>query len=308
MAGTQATADTGALRAGPGRSRGVSETALGRLFITPAILLMAAVALFPVIYAFVVSLRAYTGRQYEGFAGLDNYTEALQDDEFWASLEFTFVFTVTSVAAEFAIGLGFALLMNQAFRGRGVTRAAILVPWVIPTVIAAQMWFFMFNVNPGSVNALLGLGDFNWLGEAGWVKAVIIFADVWKTAPFVALLLLAGLQTIPTDIYESARVDGANAIQRFWHITLPLLRPAILVALLFRTVEALRVYDLPQVMTGGAFETESLSMVVQQYVVLTPDPGLGSALSTITFVIILGVGVIFVSLLGRELTIGRTGR
>jgi multiple sugar transport system permease protein len=308
MAGTQATADTGALRAGPGRSRGVSETALGRLFITPAILLMAAVALFPVIYAFVVSLRAYTGRQYEGFAGLDNYTEALQDDEFWASLEFTFVFTVTSVAAEFAIGLGFALLMNQAFRGRGVTRAAILVPWVIPTVIAAQMWFFMFNVNPGSVNALLGLGDFNWLGEAGWVKAVIIFADVWKTAPFVALLLLAGLQTIPTDIYESARVDGANALQRFWHITLPLLRPAILVALLFRTVEALRVYDLPQVMTGGAFETESLSMVVQQYVVLTPDPGLGSALSTITFVIILGVGVIFVSLLGRELTIGRTGR
>jgi len=308
MAGTQATADTGALRAGPGRSRGVSETALGRLFVTPAILLMAAVALFPVIYAFVVSLRAYTGRQYEGFAGLDNYTEALQDDEFWASLEFTFVFTVTSVAAEFAIGLGFALLMNQAFRGRGVTRAAILVPWVIPTVIAAQMWFFMFNVNPGSVNALLGLGDFNWLGEAGWVKAVIIFADVWKTAPFVALLLLAGLQTIPTDIYESARVDGANALQRFWHITLPLLRPAILVALLFRTVEALRVYDLPQVMTGGAFETESLSMVVQQYVVLTPDPGLGSALSTITFVIILGVGVIFVSLLGRELTIGRTGR
>jgi multiple sugar transport system permease protein len=308
MAGSEATADTGALRAGPGRSRGLSETVLGRLFVTPAVLLMAAVALFPVIYAFVISLRAYTGRQYEGFAGLDNYTEALQDDEFWASLEFTFVFTVTSVAAEFAIGLGFALLMNQAFRGRGVTRAAILVPWVIPTVIAAQMWFFMFNVNPGSVNALLGLGDFNWLGEAGWVKAVIIFADVWKTAPFVALLLLAGLQTIPTDIYESARVDGANALQRFWHITLPLLRPAILVALLFRTVEALRVYDLPQVMTGGAFETESLSMVVQQYVVLTPDPGLGSALSTITFVIILGVGVIFVSLLGRELTIGRTGR
>jgi ABC-type sugar transport system permease subunit len=284
----------------------LSETALGRLFVAPAILLMVAVALFPVIYAFVVSLREYTGRQYEGYAGLENYREALTDDQFWASLEFTFVFTVTSVAAEFVIGLGFALLMNQAFRGRGVTRAAILVPWVIPTVIAAQMWFFMFNVNPGSVNALLGLGDFEWLGQAGWVKAVVIFADVWKTAPFVALLLLAGLQTIPTDVYESARVDGANALQRFWHITLPLLRPAILVALLFRTVEALRVYDLPQVMTGGSFDTESLSMVVQQYVVQTPDPGLGSALSTITFVIILGIGVIFVSLLGRELTIGRT--
>ena len=308
MAGVDATVDTGALRSRPSRPKGLSETALGRLFVAPAILLMVAVALFPVIYAFVVSLREYTGRQFEGWAGFENYREALTDDQFWASLEFTFVFTVTSVAAEFVIGLGFALLMNQAFRGRGVTRAAILVPWVIPTVIAAQMWFFMFNVNPGSVNALLGLGDFEWLGQAGWVKAVVIFADVWKTAPFVALLLLAGLQTIPTDVYESARVDGANALQRFWHITLPLLRPAILVALLFRTVEALRVYDLPQVMTGGSFDTESLSMVVQQYVVQTPDPGLGSALSTITFVIILGIGVIFVSLLGRELTIGRTER
>lgn len=172
-------------------------------------------------------------------------------------------------------------------------------------MIAAQMWFFMFNVNPGFINSALGLGEFNWLGESGWVKFAVIFADVWKTAPFVALLLLAGLQTIPTDVYESARVDGANAWQRFWHITLPLLRPAIFVALLFRTIEALRVYDLPQVMTGGAFDTESLSMVVQQYVVKTPDPGLGSALSTITFAIILGIGVIFVSLLGRELVIGR---
>jgi multiple sugar transport system permease protein len=309
MAGSESAVDTGTLRTGPGRRKGVSETALGRLFIAPAMLVMAAVALFPVIYAFVVSLRAYTGRQNEGFAGFDNYTEALEDDAFWAALEFTFLFTVTSVAAEFAIGLGFALVMNQAFRGRGVTRAAILVPWVIPTVIAAQMWFFMFNVSPGFVNAVLGLSDdFNLLGEGGWVKLAVIFADVWKTAPFVALLLLAGLQTIPTDVYESARVDGANALQRFWHITLPLLRPAILVALLFRTVEALRVYDLPAVMTRGAFDTESLSMLVQQYVVQTPDPGLGSALSTITFVIVLGVGVVFVSLLGRELTIGRVER
>ena len=294
---------------GPGgrrsRTKGVSEKGLGRLFVTPAISLMALVALFPVIYAFVVSLRAYTGRQYEGFAGFENYSEALNDEKFWSSLQFTFTFTVISVGAEFIIGLGFALLMNQAFRGRGITRAAILVPWVIPTVIAAQMWFFMFNVNPGFINSALGLGEFNWLGESGWVKFAVIFADVWKTAPFVALLLLAGLQTIPTDVYESARVDGANAWQRFWHITLPLLRPAIFVALLFRTIEALRVYDLPQVMTGGAFDTESLSMVVQQYVVKTPDPGLGSALSTITFTIILGIGVIFVSLLGRELVIGR---
>jgi ABC-type sugar transport system permease subunit len=283
----------------------LSETGLGRLFVTPAILLMALVGLFPVIYAFVISLQAYNGRLHEGFAGIDNYVEALTDERFWTSLQFTALFTVTSVAAEFVIGLGFALLMNQAFRGRGITRAAILVPWVIPTVIAAQMWFFMFNVTPGFINSVLGLEDFNWLGQSGWAAFAIVFADVWKTAPFVALLLLAGLQTIPDDIYESARVDGAKAFQRFWHLTLPLLKPAILVALLFRTVEALRVYDLPQVMTGGAFNTESLSILVQQYVVRTPDPGLGSALSTITFVIVLGVGLIFVNMLGRDLVLGK---
>lgn len=286
------------------RRKEMSETTLGRVFVTPAIFLMALVALFPVVYAFVISLQGYTGRQNEGFAGFDNYVTALTNERFWTSLQFTLVFTVTSVAAEFVIGLGFALLMNQAFRGRGVTRAAILVPWVIPTVIAAQMWFFLFNVTPGFINSLFGLGDFSWLGQSGWASFTIIFADVWKTAPFVALLLLAGLQTIPGDVYEGARVDGAKMFQRFWYITMPLLKPAILVALLFRTVEALRVYDLPQVMTGGAFDTESLSILVQQYVVRTPDPGLGSALSTITFILILGVGLVFVNLLGKDLVIG----
>jgi multiple sugar transport system permease protein len=285
--------------------QGLSERALGRLFVSPSIILMALVALFPVIYAFVLSLYLYSRRQPVGFTGFDNYTRALTDSRFWDSLQFTFVFTVTSVAAEFAIGLGFALLMNQAFRGRGVTRAAILIPWVIPTVIAAQMWFFMFNVTPGFVNNLLGLGDFNWLGQTGWATFAVVFADVWKTSPFVALLLLAGLQTIPNDVYESGRVDGAGMFARFWYITLPLLKPAILVALLFRTVDALRVFDLPQVMTRGAFGTESLSILVQQYVVRTPDPGYGAALSTLTFVIVLVIGIVFVRLLGRDLVISR---
>jgi multiple sugar transport system permease protein len=311
MAATTPSADTGGSPGGKGldrqggaRKRELSETALGRAFVSPAVLLMALVALFPVIYAFVISLQLYTGRQREGFGGIDNYVDALTDERFWTSLQFTFIFTVTSVAAEFVIGLGFALLMNQAFRGRGVTRAAILVPWVIPTVIAAQMWFFMFNVTPGFINTVFGLGDFSWLGQNGWATFTVVFVDVWKTAPFVALLLLAGLQTIPGDVYEGARVDGAGMFQRFWFITLPLLKPAILVALLFRTVEALRVYDLPQVMTGGAFNTESLSILVQQYVVRTPNPGLGSALSTISFIIILAVGLIFVRLLGKDLVIG----
>lgn len=315
MAGTQVTPDPGTRsdvdgggggRGGPPTVRqGVSERSLGRLFVSPAILLMALIALFPVIWAFITSLYLYTRRQREEFGGFTNYADALTDERFWNATQFTFIFTITSVAFEFVIGMGFALLMNQAFRGRGVTRAAILIPWVIPTVIAAQMWFFMFNVTPGFINTVFGLGNFNWLGQNGWAAFAIIVADVWKTAPFVALLLLAGLQTIPNEVYESGKVDGAGMFSRFFFITFPLLRPAILVALLFRTVDALRVYDLPQVMTGGAFNTESLSILVQQYVVRTPNPGVGSTLSTLTFLIVLGIGIIFVRLLGRDLVIGR---
>jgi trehalose/maltose transport system permease protein len=284
--------------------RHLSETALGKVFIAPSIATMALIALFPVIYAFVISLSTYQGRVREGFGGLENYTEALSDPRFWNALNATFVFTVASVAAEFVIGLGFALLMKQAFVGRGVTRAAILVPWVIPTVISAQMWFFMFNVTPGFWNSIFGLGDFNWLGQPGWAMFAIVFTDVWKTAPFVALLLLAGLQTIPEDIYESGRVDGATAWQRFWYLTLPLLRPAILVALLFRTVDALRVFDLPQVMTAGAFGTETMSILVQRFVVQTPNPGFGAGLAVLTFLLVLGIGMIFVTFLGRDVVIG----
>ena len=303
--GTRAGAGPGGPRAA--KRKGLSERALARVFVAPSVLLMALVALFPVIWAIVISLFLYTRRQQTGFGGLENYTDALTSGRFWDSVWFTFVFTVSSVTFEFLIGLGFALLMNQAFRGRGVTRAAILVPWVIPTVIAAQMWFFMFNVTPGFINNLLGLGNFNWLGQPGWPIFAVVFADVWKTAPFVALLLLAGLQTIPNDVYESARVDDAGMFQRFWFITMPLLKPAILVALLFRTVDALRVYDLPAVMTQGAFGTESLAILVREFVVRTPNPGFGAALSTLTFILVLGVGMIFVTLLGRDLVIGTEG-
>ncbi|MGH2749490.1 MAG: carbohydrate ABC transporter permease [Actinomycetota bacterium] len=280
--------------------RSLSDTALARFFLSPSVLVMALVAAFPIVYAVILSLYLYQGRLREGFGGAENYTEALTTPRFWDAVQATAIFTVTSVGAEFLIGLGFALIMAQVFRGRGITRAAILVPWVIPTVIAAQLWYFMFSVTPGFVNYSLGLDRFNWLGQSGWAMFSIVFADVWKTAPFVALLLLAGLQTIPDEMYESARVDGASTWQRFWFITIPLLKPAILVALLFRTVDALRVFDLPQVMTNGAFGTESLSILVQRFVVQTPNPGFGSALSTLTFIMVLIVGVLFVRALGRD--------
>ncbi|MGH2698348.1 MAG: carbohydrate ABC transporter permease [Actinomycetota bacterium] len=281
---------------------------MARIFLAPSALVMALVAAFPIVYAVVLSLYLYQGRLREDFGGLENYIRALSSSRFWEAVQATFVFTVTSVAAEFLVGLGFALIMRQVFRGRGITRAAILVPWVIPTVVAAQLWYFMFSVTPGFVNYSLGLDRFNWLGQPGWAMFSIVFADVWKTAPFVALLLLAGLQTIPDEMYESARVDGANAWQRFRYITLPLLKPAILVALLFRTVDALRVFDLPQVMTQGAFDTESLSILVQRFVVQTPNPGFGSSLSTLTFIIVLLVGVLFVRALGRDFVLDVEGK
>lgn len=280
---------------------GLSETWLARLFISPSVLLMLGVVAFPIGYAVVTSFQQYTRRQYEGFAGFDNYIEVFTNDKFFDALAFTFQFTITSVSLELVIGMIFALIMNAGMKGQGITRAIILVPWVIPTVIAGQMWNFMFNITPGTINSLLGIGDFNWLGSSGWAAATIIAADVWKTAPFVALLLFAGLQTIPAELYESAKLDGAGAVNRFWHITLPLLRPAILVALLFRTVDAIRVYDLPEVMTGGAFGTESLSMLVKQYIVITPNPGVGSALSTVTFMLVLAVGLIFVTQIGKNI-------
>jgi ABC-type sugar transport system permease subunit len=286
------------------RSRELSETALGRVFMAPSLITMALVALFPILYALFLSFFRYTGRQQQGFAGLSNYAEQLTDPRFWEAVRVTFTFTVASVVLEFLIGLGFALLMNQAFVGRGVTRATILIPWVIPTVISAQIWFFMLNITPGFINTVLGLGDFNWLGQRPWALISLVLADVWKTAPFVALLLLAGLQTIPEDMYEAARVDGASPWQRFKSITLPLLRPAIFVALLFRTVDSLRIYDLPKVMTNGANGTETLSILVQTYIVGQPNPGIGSTLATLTFIVVLGVGVIFISLIGRNLVIG----
>lgn len=280
---------------------GLTETWLGRLFISPSVLLMLGVVAFPIGFAVYTSFQQYTRRQYLGFAGFDNYVEVFTNQKFFDALAFTFQFTITSVSLELVIGMVFALIMNAGMRGQGITRAIILVPWVIPTVIAGQMWNFMFNITPGTINSLLGIGDFNWLGSSGWAAATIIAADVWKTAPFVALLLFAGLQTIPAELYESAKLDGAGAVKRFWHITLPLLKPAILVALLFRTVDAIRVYDLPEVMTGGAFGTESLSMLVKQYIVITPDPGVGSALSTVTFMLVLAVGLIFVSQIGKSI-------
>ncbi|PDP84616.1 ABC transporter permease [Glycomyces fuscus] len=272
---------------------------MGRVFLAPSFAFMAVIALFPVFYAIGMSLYEIRGFHQE-FTGVDNYVRVLTDSGFFNAVWNTLVFTVASVSLEFLVGMAFALIMHQAFFGRGLTRAVILIPWVIPTAVAAQVWRFMFDPNPGFVNAVLGT-DINWLRDPFWSMVGIISADVWKTAPFVALLLLAGLQTIPKDYYEAARVDGANALQRFWNITLPLLRPSIVVALLFRTVDALRMFDFAYVFTGYSNSLATLSVYAQRYLVRDPDLGYANALSTVTFVIVMLVGLAFISRMGRHM-------
>jgi multiple sugar transport system permease protein len=206
----------------------------------------------------------------------------------------TFFFTIVTVVLETAIGFGMAVIMARTFRGRGLLRASVLVPWAIPTAVTAKLWFFIFAF-AGIVNKLFGT-TILWTGSEWPARWGIIIADVWKTTPFMALLILAGLQIIPGDVYEAAKVDGVTAWQRLIHITLPLVRPALMVAILFRTLDALRMFDLPWIMTGGANNTTTLSILVVQQI----REGFNSAaaLSTITFVTIFLVAFIFVRFLG----------
>ena len=231
--------------------------------VLPALLIILLVAVYPVINSIWLSLHQATITQTGPFVGLENYTEMFQNEDFISGLTNTVIFTVASVFFEFIIGLGIALAINQAFRGRGLVRAAILVPWAFPTVISAAMWRLMFQDQVGVINYVanaIGLISEPILSDRTLLLIGSILVDVWKTTPFMALLLLAGLQTIPADVYEAARVDGANVFQRFFQITMPLLKPTILVAVLFRTMDSYRVYDLFWVMSNR--QLESLSTYV----------------------------------------------
>ena len=287
---------------------GKEERKLGYRMVAPSLIVIALVAVYPIGYAFYLSLNEYSLRQ-EGlsrFAGLKNYTTAFSSPEFWEAFRTTFLFTGLSVVIELVIGLGMALAMHEAFKGRAILRTTVLVPWAVLTVVTAMLWRGIFEPELGFMNTMLnalGLpgGDTVWLGERGYALGVMVFADVWKTAPFMGLLLLAGLQVIPSDVYEAARVDGANRWQRFLRITLPLLKPAILVALLFRTLDALRIFDLPFVLTQGANGTSTLSLIAYEELTQNRLLGLGSALSVITFVIVMVVSFLYIRFVGGNI-------
>ena len=276
--------------------------------VSPSLIVIALVAAYPIGYAIWLSLHQYSviTPGLSRWVGLDNYSDALGSSEFWTATKTTFIFTVISVALELVIGLAMALLMHQAFRGRSVLRAVVLVPWAVLTVGTAIMWRSIFEPDLGFANQVLDAlhlpgGNTVWLGQEGYAMAVLIIADVWKTAPFMALLILAGLQVISDDVYDAAKVDGATAWQRFVSITLPLLKPAILVALIFRTLDALRIFDLPFVLTQGSNGTTSLSLY--SYQVLTEDRliGPGSALAVLTFIIVMTVSFLYIRFVGGNI-------
>ncbi|NEX19773.1 sugar ABC transporter permease [Thiorhodococcus mannitoliphagus] len=286
----------------------LDERRLAWLLCAPAVLAMLLVTAYPIGYAVWLSLHRYDLRfpDQQAFVGLANYASVLTSEVWWRSLFNTLLITAGSVAVELLLGFGLALVMHRAVVGRIAVRTASLVPYAIITVVAALGWRFAFDPTTGFVNALLGL-DQAWLSERWSAFFVIIATEIWKTTPFVALLLLAGLTLVPVDLIRAARVDGASAWQRLAHITLPLMRPAILVALLFRTLDAFRIFDTVYVQTRGAQDTETLSILAYQTLIARLNLGLGAAVSVLIFVGTILIALVYVRLLGAGV-LGRAGR
>lgn len=278
------------------------------LMILPACLLIGTVAVFPIVYAFTISLdrrMPVFGISY--FVGVENYRFLLHDSRFWQSFLNTAYFSLLSVSLELAVGLILALLLSRSFRGRGLFRALVLIPWAIPTVVSARMWEWIFNPESGLLNYLLqqiGLlsSPLNWLGDHIFAIHALVLADVWKTSPFAALILLAGLQMIPEELYEAARVDGASRWQILRRITVPLLLPFILIALLFRMLDAFRIFDLVYVLTGGgpANTTETLSIYAYKLLFQTLQFGYGSTVAVATFLTVLLISAVCIVLVRRQ--------
>lgn len=279
--------------------------------VSPALLVTAGIAIFPLAWTVWESLHRHDLRMPwlgRPFVGLGNYAEILGDRRFWEAMLHTAFFTLVTVVLELGLGLFLALAMNRAFRGRGLVRAAVLVPWAIPTVVAALLWRFLFDSQAGVANAVLtGIGVLDepvvWFVRTATAWVPVLLADVWKTTPFVALLLLAGLQGINPAVYEAAAVDGAGPWRQLWRITLPLLKPAVLVALIFRTLDAFRVFDLIYVLTGGGpgTATEPIALYAFNALFANLRFGYGAALSVIVFAVTFLLAVLYIRGLGLGL-------
>src|SRR5215216_2949419 len=283
--------------------RARAERKLAWLLCAPAVIAMLVVTGYPIAYAIYLSLQKYDLRfpDDKEFVGLGNYGDVLTSSTWWTDVLNTVIITVISVSLELVLGMLIALVMHRAIFGRGPVRAAILIPYGIITVVAAFAWKYAFDPTSGFIANLPLISDTAQpLNTHNGSMLVIILAEVWKTTPFMALLLLAGLALVPDELHEAAKVDGANAIQRFFRITLPLMRPAILVALLFRTLDAFRVFDTVFIQTQGANGTETVSILGYNVLINRVNLGVGSAVSVLIFISVLLIAYFFVRVLGTS--------
>jgi trehalose/maltose transport system permease protein len=296
-------------------TRGLSRhrTRSAWLFLLPVILALLLVAGWPLLRSIWFSFTDADLSRLDAaqFIGWENYLiridqawyGILADPQWWSAVGNTLYFALVSVSIETILGLGIALVLHASFAGRGLVRAAVLIPWAIPTIVSAKMWGWMLHDQFGILNDLLlriGFIDqpIAWTADPDWVMTSVIIVDVWKTTPFMALLILAALQLLPRDCYEAARVDGVHPVRVFFHITLPLIRPALMVAIIFRLLDALRMFDLVYVLTPNSAETDMMSTYARQQLVDFQQVGYGSAATTLMFFLIALVTVVYL-MLGR---------
>jgi multiple sugar transport system permease protein len=289
---------------GPGRNgkrpemtdRSRSERRLGLTLAAPAVIVMLLVTAYPLFNALYLSLFSYriTSPEDREFVWFANYITALTDGLFWQNVLTTFFITAVTVGVELVIGFALALVMHRALFARRTLRTAILLPYGIVTVISAFAWLFAFDLQSGFVNGWFGLGDYDWFGGRWSSLFVIILSEIWKTTPFVSLLLLAGLAQVPRDLGEAATVDGATAWQRLWRVTIPNMKAAIMVAMLFRTLDAWRIFDNVFIMTRGQNETETLSFLTYRQTITRTAIGLGDAVGVLLFLSVLLIAVIYI--------------
>lgn len=294
----------------PGSSdRARAENLLGWKLVAPAVFMMLLVTAYPMIRALYLSLFRYrlTAPDDRVFTGLSNYLTILSDSLWWTDVGNTVFIMVVTVAVELVIGFAFAMVMHRIVFARGIMRTSILIPYGIITVVSAFAWQFAFSLNNGFINGWLPFvdADFNWFGSKWPAMFAICVSEIWKTTPFMSLLLLAGLAQVPREMLEAARVDGATKWQRLWKVILPNMRAAIMVAVLFRSLDAFRIFDNIYVMTRGAQETESVSFLTYRQVIEQFELGMGSALSVLLFLSVLLIAFLLVKLFRVDLAAAR---
>jgi multiple sugar transport system permease protein len=275
-----------------------AERRLGWLLCAPAAFVMVAVTAYPILYSVWLSLQRYDLKfpDEREFVGLTNYVTVLSNEYWWTAFGVTMLITVVTVAVELVLGMGLAIIMHRTIVGRGLVRTSALIPYGIVTVVAAFSWRYAWTPNTGYLANLFSDGA--PLTERASSLAIIMLAEIWKTTPFMALLLLAGLALVPDDLLKAASMDGASAWQRFVKVMLPVMKPAILVALLFRTLDAFRVFDNIYVLTAGANETSSVSMLAYNNLMRGLNLGIGSTMSVLIFLTVAIIAFIFVKLFG----------